>query len=257
MLDVHPPHHPTHTWRDFFIHIATICVGLLIAIGLEQGVEALHHRNERHDLEEQMRTESQRNLELVKTEIAFVTNRDQYLQDCLQALQSAPVAGDSVTVTLPSNHLSLPGGMLISPSQGTWQVARAAGTVALLPPEEAKVYTRLNLAADFEQSSEVASITYANTLASTLTRNHVSAGIGAQPSITIAQRDELIYAFSQSHNNAADLKFRLVILEGALDAVLANIQNLEQMYPYQLRALKREDAAAPADRARTPTAPTP
>ena len=35
MIDVHPPHKPTHTWTDFFIHIATICVGLIIAIGLE------------------------------------------------------------------------------------------------------------------------------------------------------------------------------------------------------------------------------
>ena len=24
MLDVHPPHNPTHTWPDFLIHIATI-----------------------------------------------------------------------------------------------------------------------------------------------------------------------------------------------------------------------------------------
>jgi hypothetical protein len=46
MLDVHPPHQPTHTWRDFFIHIATIVVGLLIAVGLEQTVEYIHHRNE-------------------------------------------------------------------------------------------------------------------------------------------------------------------------------------------------------------------
>ena len=32
MLDAHAPHETVHTWRDFFIHIATICVGLLSAI---------------------------------------------------------------------------------------------------------------------------------------------------------------------------------------------------------------------------------
>ncbi len=48
MLDVPTPH-PAHTWRDFLIHIATICVGLLIAIGLEQTVEALHRRHESVD----------------------------------------------------------------------------------------------------------------------------------------------------------------------------------------------------------------
>jgi hypothetical protein len=44
MLDVHPPHEAAHSWRDFFIHIATSVVGLLIAIGLEQTVEHFHHR---------------------------------------------------------------------------------------------------------------------------------------------------------------------------------------------------------------------
>jgi hypothetical protein len=39
MLDVHPPHNPTHTWRDFLLHIATIVIGLFIAVGLEQTVE--------------------------------------------------------------------------------------------------------------------------------------------------------------------------------------------------------------------------
>jgi len=28
MIDVHAPHHTVHTWRDFFVHIATIVVGL-------------------------------------------------------------------------------------------------------------------------------------------------------------------------------------------------------------------------------------
>jgi hypothetical protein len=36
--------HATHTWKDFFIHVGTICVGLLIAISLEQTVEYFHHR---------------------------------------------------------------------------------------------------------------------------------------------------------------------------------------------------------------------
>src|ERR1700728_1601219 len=43
MLDVHAPHHSVHTWKDFFIHIATIVIGLLIAVGLEQTVEHFHH----------------------------------------------------------------------------------------------------------------------------------------------------------------------------------------------------------------------
>jgi hypothetical protein len=57
MLDVHPPHQAAHTWKDFFIHIATIVVGLIIAVGLEQTVEAIHQHRERHELMEQLDAE--------------------------------------------------------------------------------------------------------------------------------------------------------------------------------------------------------
>jgi hypothetical protein len=46
MLDVHAPHETIHTWKAFFIHLATIVIGLLIAVGLEQTVEYSHHRNQ-------------------------------------------------------------------------------------------------------------------------------------------------------------------------------------------------------------------
>lgn len=44
MLDIHDAHHAASTWKEFFIHIATIVLGLLIAVGLEQGVEYIHPR---------------------------------------------------------------------------------------------------------------------------------------------------------------------------------------------------------------------
>ncbi len=50
MIDIHPPHHAASTWRDFFIHIATIVVGLCIAVGLEQTVEHFHQRHQLQEL---------------------------------------------------------------------------------------------------------------------------------------------------------------------------------------------------------------
>ena len=49
MLDVHPPEHGIYGVRDFFLHLLTISVGLLIALGLEASVEAIHHRHERNE----------------------------------------------------------------------------------------------------------------------------------------------------------------------------------------------------------------
>ena len=62
MLHVHPPHEAAHGWREFFVHMATICLGLLIAIGLEQSVEWLHHRHELKELREGLREDGERAL---------------------------------------------------------------------------------------------------------------------------------------------------------------------------------------------------
>jgi hypothetical protein len=61
MLDVHPPHHAANTWRDFFIHIATIVLGLLIAIGLEQLVERIHQHYELSETREALDRETEAN----------------------------------------------------------------------------------------------------------------------------------------------------------------------------------------------------
>jgi hypothetical protein len=63
MLDVHPRHEPVHTCKDFFVHIATITTGLLIAVGIEQTVELVHHRNQARQLEEQMQAVFESNLQ--------------------------------------------------------------------------------------------------------------------------------------------------------------------------------------------------
>jgi len=56
-LEVHPPHASVHTWKDFLIHIATIVVGLLIAVGLEQSVVYLHKRHQLAEAREGLRAE--------------------------------------------------------------------------------------------------------------------------------------------------------------------------------------------------------
>jgi hypothetical protein len=61
MLDVHPARHAAHTWTDFFIHIATIVVGLLIAVGLEQTVEHIHQRYALRDTQQSLEREREAN----------------------------------------------------------------------------------------------------------------------------------------------------------------------------------------------------
>ena len=245
MIDVHPPEHAVHTWRDFLIHIATICVGLLIAIGLEQSVEALHHHHQREDLEHQMHVESKSNLKLVQSQLDFEKQFLQYTDTCIHALDTAPQQAGSFLVTLPGNHLQLHGdnnGMLISPSRGTWTVATAAGTVALLPAETAKIYARLDLTEAFEQQAESDTVHDADNLASTRARDHATEE-STPLRLTAVQRDDLLSAFTHMRYDTGVFLFRLAIVQGALQAVLANVHSLEEMYPYQGRAIVQSYAS--------------
>jgi hypothetical protein len=62
MLDVHPAHHAANTWREFFTHIATIVLGLCIAVGLEQTVEHFHNRHLVAETREALRREHDLNV---------------------------------------------------------------------------------------------------------------------------------------------------------------------------------------------------
>lgn len=54
-----------HGIRDFLLHLFTITVGLLIALGLEGCVERAHHRHLVHEAEASLRTEIQDNAKAI------------------------------------------------------------------------------------------------------------------------------------------------------------------------------------------------
>jgi hypothetical protein len=145
MLDVHPPHHAANTWRDFFIHIATIVVGLLIAICLEQTVELLHHRNQRHQLQDDLRGEAEQNLQIIDRDLKM-----QALEPWFeQASHAASAPGKSTVQVSLLPAPCLPGSVgtaayrYFAPSQAVWTTAKEGGLVALLPVDQSRMQARL------------------------------------------------------------------------------------------------------------------
>jgi len=134
MLDIHPPHASTHTWRDFFIHVATICVGLLIAIGLEQTVEFFHHHYQVAETRKVLRDEREQNHARLAYTAAGFRLHVEMLRNNLLILQYARQHPGT-----PQDKL--PGVMTWfyhnrAATQSGWKTAQQTGITALMPREE-------------------------------------------------------------------------------------------------------------------------
>jgi hypothetical protein len=138
MLDVHPAHHAATNWRDFFIHIATIVIGLLIAIALEQTVEYVHHRRQVADVREELRGEREANKHAFENETANWRWETAELQNNLLVLgylqQHPGTPDENLPGTLIWSHASAPN------TQAAWDAARNSGVISLLSREEIEQY---------------------------------------------------------------------------------------------------------------------
>jgi hypothetical protein len=63
-MEIHRPK-AAHSWREFLTEIGTIVLGILIALGLEQSIEALHERQLAHEAQDAIDAEMRGDLDLI------------------------------------------------------------------------------------------------------------------------------------------------------------------------------------------------
>jgi hypothetical protein len=129
MLDVHPAHHAASTWRDFFIHIATIVLGLIIAVGLEQTVEYIHHRHQAREARENIQQEMARNLAILQHNQQLLADTQQNLSKNFDLLNSSA----SDTEILPQFETAW---TLLRRQDAAWVAAKIDGSLALIPSSQ-------------------------------------------------------------------------------------------------------------------------
>jgi hypothetical protein len=130
MLDVHPPEHTPHSWKDFFIHVGTICVGLLIAVGLEQTVEAIHQHRERHELMEQLDAEHRQVLNNAEDTTASIARGLDWYAARMEGMEAV------LTRQQPYQPPARPApANANSPHDSVWRAAKASGRTSILPQQ--------------------------------------------------------------------------------------------------------------------------
>lgn len=141
MHEIHPPHEAVHGWRGFLLHIATIVIGLLIAVLLEQTVEFFHDRHQRNLLEEQMHEVFESNLRSNEASFKQLGALRSYLLE-LKAAIAARQRSQSVPAQPPVDDPR----MAIFPrfpNLAAYEAAREKGTIALLPTDRIRLYNRV------------------------------------------------------------------------------------------------------------------
>jgi hypothetical protein len=243
MLDVHPPHAPTHTWRDFLIHIATICVGLLIAIALEQSVEALHHHHQREELIADFRGECQRNIDIVDRDIAALRRDRDWERSWLATLLKSSQDPGLVSLTLPSRTPSM---QLQGPSGAVWTIAKSNTKAALLPENLSEIYDRVEHENDQAyRKSDVATDALVQLTdmarADGFTFDPLQASGPLPVTLSFTQRTALIATLSHLIGATNNCIRWMSILKGASEAVLHNVSSRDAMMPYIQKMLPQSD----------------
>ena len=133
-MDVHAPHEPIHTVGDFFLHLATITVGLLIALALEGLVGVVHRRHLLHQAEANLHVELNLNR-------ATTAKDEQQLNRT-----AAEIATNIQILTALKNHQTPTGTLDFnwfwnSTQSAAWDTARDTGAIALMPYETAQGYS--------------------------------------------------------------------------------------------------------------------
>lgn len=211
MLDVHAPHERMHGFRDFLLHLITITIGLLIALGLEGCMEWQHHRHLVHEAEAGLNSEVAQNTRTLASVRQQINAQQKQLDADLVVLaqmRAHPAAPHQQVVFAFSLH---------SFDDVAWRTAQATGAFSYMPYDDAKSYSDIYLAQD-----EVVDIEH-QAIDDVM---HSASFISTQPNNwqpTPAQVDEIT-------DRVGTLRMRLLLLSSIVDTLDKTFQQFESTH---------------------------
>ncbi|MFZ0516726.1 MAG: hypothetical protein WBG23_14860 [Acidobacteriaceae bacterium] len=158
-MDIEPPHGPIETWRDFFVHLVIITLGLLIALALEGVVGYIHERHLVHEANANITSEMRDNQKDVEDSVKATGQYQQdmkHLIDLMEDVKAGKKLNGSVTITFEKADLNT----------ASWKTAAATGAIAYMRYRDVKRYEDIyGLQGDFELAQDRAMDSWANVYA--------------------------------------------------------------------------------------------
>jgi hypothetical protein len=130
MLDVHPPHKAIGNAGEFFLHLFTITIGLLIAVGIEAAVEHHQHRELAREARETMKEEIRKNAESTNEALRDISGEQQRMKGNLAGVRKVQLNPNDPS----ANDLKLDFSYNTTGLDDTgWKTAQATGALAFMP----------------------------------------------------------------------------------------------------------------------------
>lgn len=136
MLDVHPPHKAIHGTGEFLLHLFTITIGLLIAVGIEGAVERHHHTELAKEAQETLNAEIRKNEAAMTDALKNIERERKQMNanlDSIGKVQSDPKQDANIDISYSSKSLE----------ETAWRTALATDALSYMPYEKAEKYSSI------------------------------------------------------------------------------------------------------------------
>lgn len=136
-MDIHPPYGPIHSFKDFFLHLLTVILGILIALSLEGLIEWGHHRSLAEEARSNLAVEIRENRQLLTGGLAAAPDAEQRLKATIETIEAyRKNHRDDRTSKLDWSFGLFP------LSATAWSTAASTGALGYMDYTEVKAYTR-------------------------------------------------------------------------------------------------------------------
>jgi hypothetical protein len=212
MLDVHPPHKAIEGVGEFFLHLFTISIGLLIAVGIEAAVERHQHRELAAEARDTMTAEIRKNSSNVADALKDIDQEQEKLKDNLAKIRKVQLNPSDPA----SRNLNLDISFNTTGLEDTgWRTAQVTGALAFMPYAESERYTSIyRVGEEFLKNQDQLSDDESRILG-IIQKFHIGAG-----SLTKDAADALAEQFGIWQGHLLTLKIAAKVLQDQQNAFL-------------------------------------
>jgi hypothetical protein len=207
MIDIHPPQHAAITRRDFFIHLGIVVLGILIAIGLEQTVEYLHHRRQLAEARRELATEYKINLAVYRTQRTEFNRFIPILQRDIEIfayLRAHPGAPPNTWPGELSWYHAFPAYVTAS-----WKSLQGTETLTLMPQSEVQRNTTLyDMLIRFDDDADSTTTSFLRSVSYGLRHQDPASMTSAQLDDALQSASDLLGLYSKMVNSQINLNAR-------------------------------------------------